>query len=439
MEKNFEDILLNLGGVSNISTLDHCMTRLRVTVNDGGEVNEQEIKKNALTKGVVVNGKQIQIILGLGFSNKAFNFIRAKTNTTNQTHRKSHPNRAVLTYLSSIFTTLIPGLVGCGLIMGIVNTSRSFFPVFYQSNLAIFSLLELIGKSFFFFFPVIVGYTIALKSSASPVIGAIIAGVLSMPSLGEHSLFGYHLMTNSGGIFAVLIVVTFSSWLEIKLHKIITPNFDLILTPLLTILTSLSLAFLFFQPMGDYISKLIVAFVTFFFLGGVLISIVSGALLGGLFLLLLLTGLHQTLIPIHAQILSSFGLNYLFPILAMGGMGQVGACLWVLLKTKNKKLRNILVSSIPVGLLGVGEPLLFGVSLPLGRPFIAGCFGGAAGGASVAAMKIGAIIPAGTAGLSLIPMIGEGKALSYFTCALIACIIGFISSVVLGFDENKIK
>lgn len=198
------------------------------------------------------------------------------------------------------------------------------------------------------------------------------------------------------------------------------------------------MAFILFQPLGKYIGELIVAFVTVTLFGSVVVSVLSGALLGGLFLCLLLTGLHQSLIPVHTQILESFGLNYLFPILAMGGMGQVGSSLWVLLKTKNKKLRKILYGAIPVGMLGVGEPLLFGVSLPLGKPFIAGCIGGAVGGAFIAAMNIGIIIPAGTAGLSLIPMIGDDKHLYYISGVLIAWGVGFISSALIGFDDKRI-
>ncbi|MEX5485484.1 PTS transporter subunit EIIC [Proteus mirabilis] len=93
----------------------------------------------------------------------------------------------------------------------------------------------------------------------------------------------------------------------------------------------------------------------------------------------------------------------------MGGMGQVGSCFWVYLRTKNQRLKKTLMGALPVGIFGVGEPLLFGVSLPLGKPFIAGCIGGAAGGALMAYFQVGIIIPFGTAGLSLIPLVGMGR------------------------------
>ncbi|HHX8135008.1 TPA: PTS transporter subunit EIIC [Escherichia coli] len=439
MDKEFELITENLGGVDNILELDHCMTRLRVAVSEINKVNKRKLEGLSLVKGVVLNNNNIQVILGLGFSNKAFNFIKKKS-----TFKKGENNstrigfRSVLSFLSSIFTPLIPALVASGLILGLVNTTKSFFLDFYTQYDDLFSLLLVIGKTLFYFLPVIIGYTVALKSGASPVLGAVIGGALSIPDLSNQVFLGQSITANSGGIFAVLTVVLFSSYFEKKLRTIINPNLDLIATPLLTLLISLSLAFILFQPLGKYIGELIVAFVTVTLFGSVVVSVLSGALLGGLFLCLLLTGLHQSLIPVHTQILESFGLNYLFPILAMGGMGQVGSSLWVLLKTKNKKLRKILYGAIPVGMLGVGEPLLFGVSLPLGKPLIAGCIGGAVGGAFIAAMNIGIIIPAGTAGLSLIPMIGDDKHLYYISGVLIAWGVGFISSALIGFDDKRI-
>ena len=131
-----------------------------------------------------------------------------------------------------------------------------------------------------------------------------------------------------------------------------------------------------------------------------------GALLGGGFLFLLLTGLHQGLIPIHAQILDTFGLNYLFPILAMGGMGQVGAAAYVYLKTKNSRLKKTISGALPVGIIGVGEPLLFGVSLPLGKPFIAGC-------------------------------IGAGQILPFLPAVVSAWVVGFVAAMILGFTDPQ--
>ena len=97
-------------------------------------------------------------------------------------------------------------------------------------------------------------------------------------------------------------------------------------------------------------------------------------------------GLHQILTPIHLEMIQKMGFTPLLPILAMAGAGQVGAAiaLWVRCR-KNKQLVNMIKGALPVGILGVGEPLIYGVTLPLGRPFITACIGGGIGGAVVAA------------------------------------------------------
>ncbi|MGL5726273.1 MAG: PTS transporter subunit EIIC, partial [Plesiomonas sp.] len=270
---------------------------------------------------------------------------------------------------------------------------------------------------------------------ASPAIGAVMAAVLAAPGLANIQLFGNTLVPGGGGMFAVLLVCVFSSKFELWFRNHCKESLDLILTPTITILVSSAMALFILQPIAHAVNIWLGDLVSVALLNESAGSVAVGGVLGGGFLFLLLTGLHQGLIPIHAQILETFGLNYLFPILAMGGMGQVGAAAYVFLKTKNQRLKKTIAGALPVGILGVGEPLLFGVSLPLGKTFIAGCIGGFAGGAIMAAFKVGIIIPFGTAGLSLIPLVGEGQILSFLFAVLAACIVGFIASMLLGFTE----
>lgn len=107
----------------------------------------------------------------------------------------------------------------------------------------------------------------------------------------------------------------------------------------------------------------------------------AGLLLGGLFLPLVMLGLHQALIPLHATLIEQQGYTVLLPVLAMAGAGQVGAALAVYVRLRRAEaLRRTIRSALPAGLLGVGEPLIYGVTLPLGRPFATACVGGAVGG-----------------------------------------------------------
>lgn len=137
------------------------------------------------------------------------------------------------------------------------------------------------------------------------------------------------------------------------------------MTPTLTLLITGFATYFILQPVGGWLSDGVVYFFqTMISYGGAL----AGLVLAGTFLPLVMTGLHQGLTPIHMEFLNTTKENPLLPILAMGGAGQVGAAFAVYLKTKNTKLRNIIKGALPVGLLGIGEPLIYGVTLPLGRP-----------------------------------------------------------------------
>jgi PTS system sucrose-specific IIC component len=149
-----------------------------------------------------------------------------------------------------------------------------------------------------------------------------------------------------------------------------------------------------------------------------------------------MTGLHQGLTPIHADLLKTTGQNLLLPILAMAGAGQVGASIAVYFKTRNSRLKKTIASGLPVGILGIGEPLIYGVTLPLGKPFLGACIGGAFGGAFNAAMGV-ASISMGISGLPLAILITPGTVGYYLLGILISYVAGFIATYLLGFEDPE--
>lgn len=326
------------GGFQNVVTLTHCMTRIRLILKDSSLFNADALKQVEGVKGVVFNGEQHQVIVGMGTAAKVYSIMNKrmqKNSTSNEEVSESTPVkkgfsiRRMLNTLAAIFVPTIPALIGCGLIMGLINIIRLVAPGLVEQFPELFKLFKLIGSTVFAYLSIMIGINTAKELGASTSIGAVMAGLLAMPGLADITLFGEKLQPNSGGIFAVLMVVVFSSKLELWFRRIVKESLDLILTPFVTILISSLVAIMIFQPIGHYLNQLLAQGVSLSLLsqgGG---AVVTGATLGGSFLFLLLTGLHQGLIPIHTEILNTFGLNYLFPILAMGGMGQVGSCFWV--------------------------------------------------------------------------------------------------------------
>lgn len=190
------------------------------------------------------------------------------------------------------------------------------------------------------------------------------------------------------------------------------------------------------QPVGGFISDLITkGLLNILDMGGIF----AGIVLAGTFLPLVVTGLHQGLTPVHMELLNSIKVDPLLPILAMGGAGQVGAAFAIYFKTKNAKLKRVIKGGLPVGILGIGEPLIFGVTLPLGRPFLTACLGAAVGGAFQAFFKIGTVA-IGVSGLPLAFLIKEtNQIVLYIVGLLLAYIFGFLFTWLFGFKESMAK
>ncbi|WP_087024080.1 PTS transporter subunit EIIC [Thaumasiovibrio subtropicus] len=432
----------HIGGLDNVATLTHCMTRVRIVLKDRSLMDMDGLKKCDGISGVVDAGEQYQVIVGMGTAGKVHGVLNKRyqgdSAVDDQTFAPQKLTlRGALNTLAAIFVPTIPALIGCGLVLGLVNIFKLLAPGVVEAYPDIFTLFTVVGRVVFAVLSIMIGMNTAKELKASPAIGAVMAGLLMSPSLANVTLFGEKLTPNGGGLFAVLMVCLFSSKFEVWFRSRCRESLDLILTPLVTIMVSAFVALFIMQPIAHTVNVWLGSVVSTALLGDSAGSVAVGGVLGGGFLFLLLTGLHQGLIPIHAQILETFGLNYLFPILAMGGMGQVGAAAYVYLKTKNARLKKTIAGALPVGIVGVGEPLLFGVSLPLGKTFIAGCLGGFAGGASIAAFKIGIIIPFGTAGLSLLPLVGEGQIGTFVISVAIAWAVGFVASMLLGFTDPE--
>lgn len=434
-----QNILKCVGGTENISSIAYCMTRLRITVVDPEKTDKEGIKKIEGVLGLNEQLGQLQIILGPGRVTKVGNELgkitgiqvgevdEAKLRKQEINAKNSTPFKNLLKKISNIFISLIPAFIACGLVMGINNVVIKFNPGFATTTVG--GILTVIGGSVFFGLSLFVGMNAAKEFGGSPALGGTMAAILTIPALEKVTIGGLALVPGRGGVIAVLLVVAFSSWIERQVRKIIPDVLDTFLTPLITVLISGFVALLVLQPAGGMISESIGTAVKAVIKGG---GPITGFILAGSFLPLVMTGLHQGLTPIHADLLKTTGQNLLLPILAMAGAGQVGAAIAVYFKSKNKRLKKIILSALPVGMLGIGEPLIYGVTLPLGKPFLGACIGGAFGGAFIATMKV-ASISMGISGLALTAIVKQP--LFYLIGVLIAYVAGFIATSVLGFED----
>ncbi len=454
-----KQIFIHVGGMENVSRIAHCMTRVRLGIVDSDLVNVAGLKKVPGVIGVVEDDT-LQIIVGPGVVNKVAGamaemagvkigetiqenldsgtktgkeLVEEKASKTKAELKAKQNNssgfKRLLKSISNIFVPLIPGFVGAGLIAGIAAiisnniTAGNLDAAVWTQYI---DILGVINKGIFAFLAIYVGINTANEFGGTPVLGGGIAGITLLSGLAEgHTITniftGDPIVAGQGGIIGVLLAVWLMCVLEKNLRKIIPNAIDIIFTPTLVLLIIGLVTIFLIMPFAGLVSDGLVNGINWVIeVGGVF----AGFVLGTLFLPMVMFGLHQVLTPIHVEMIAQNGYTILLPILAMAGGGQVGAAiaLWIRCR-KNKPLVNMIKGGLPVGILGIGEPLIYGVTIPLGKPFLTACLGGGIGGAVIGYFGNVGAIAIGPSGVALIPLIANNEWLSY-VIGLIAAYLG---------------
>ncbi|AEA01396.1 phosphotransferase system, EIIC [Aerococcus sp. Group 1] len=283
------------------------------------------------------------------------------------------------------------------------------------------------------------GINAAKVFGATEGLGGIVAGIIYLTGMTPENplkniFTGQTLAPGQGGIIGVLLAVFLLSIVEKQLRKFVPDSLDIIVTPTLSLLTVGLMTIFLIMPIAGWVSAGLVGVVNWVLnVGGAF----SGFILGAIFLPLVMFGLHQILTPIHIEMINAPGSTQLLPVLAMAGAGQVGAALALWLKCRrNGRLVNIIKGSLPVGILGIGEPLIYAVTLPLGRPFITACIGDGIGGAVVGRIGSVGATAIGPSGVALIPLIADGKWMAYALGLLAAYAGGFVATYFFGVPKE---
>ncbi len=437
------------GPASNIRKVSNCMTRLRLQLAEKDGAMLERLKSLEGVFGIHDSGEELQIILGPGKATIIAGMFKellkessGETSAVSESQpkigdgkalheqiraRNATPVKLFFKRIAGIFIPLIPGFIACGLLTGCLAIAAKLDPSLVASPL--WNLMAVAGNAVFWGMNLFVGYNAAKEFGGTPILGGLLGAFISHPGLASISFGDASLVPGRGGVIAVILIAGLAAWIEKRLHRMVPEMLDLFLTPFLTVILSVAAAAFVLQPVGGMISDAIGAAATGAIRGG---GAVTGFILGGIWLPLVMFGVHQAFTPIHADLLGSYGVTVLLPILAMAGAGQVGASIAVYFKTRNHFLKKTILSALPVGMMGVGEPLIYGVTFPLGKPFVAACIGGAFGGAVEASFMVGARAM-GISGLPLAPT--TDNVWMYLLGILTAYLAGFIAAWILGFDD----
>ena len=458
------EIFENIGGQENALKILNCMTRVRIDINDYDKVNIEGLKAINGVMGVVEDDN-LQIIVGPGVSTKvATEMNNIKGTSSEKVDRRklaedkaaqvkaehkakvnnNTPFKRALKSIANIFVPLIPAFVGAGIIGGIASVLSNLIVAGDLSTSweQYVTVMNIIKNGIFSYLVIYVGINSANEFGASPALGGVVGGITMLTGMNaemplKNMFTGDALSGGQGGIIGVIIAVWLLSLLEKQLRRIIPDSLDIIVTPTIALIIIGLLTIFIIMPIAGAISSgLVGAINAILSIGGAF----AGFMLSALFLPMVMFGLHQILTPIHIEMIEQTGSTLLLPILAMAGAGQVGAAIAIWLRCrKNKQLTEIVKGALPVGILGIGEPLIYGVTLPLGRPFITACLGGGIGGAVVGAIGSIGATAIGPSGVALIPLIANGKWLEYVFGLLSAYAGGFVLTYFFGVPKDATK
>ncbi|WP_405985746.1 PTS transporter subunit EIIC [Streptomyces sp. NBC_00872] len=471
-----EAILPLVGGAGNVTSVAHCMTRLRLGLRDRSLVQEESLRALPAVLGVVED-ETYQIVLGPGAVARVTPEFEAlveagRTETPAPTPatptsatatatsatatalaaqgaaikqarkaKNATPFKLFLRRIANIFVPLIPALIGCGIIAGLngLLTNLHWLP-------ALVPALAALASGFMSLIAVFVGYNTAKEFGGTPVLGGAVAAIIVFPGVANIDAFGRKLAPGQGGVLGALGAAVLAVYVEKWCRRRVPEALDVLLTPTLTVLVSGLVTVFGLMYVAGEASTAIGDFANWLLRNG---GSGAGFVLGGLFLPLVMLGLHQALIPIHTTLIQQQGFTVLLPILAMAGAGQVGAAMAVYFRLpRNGSIRRTIRSALPAGLLGVGEPLIYGVSLPLGRPFVTACVGGAFGGGFVGLFnQLGAEVGStaiGPSGWALFPLLDGNKGLGemvtvYGGGLLVGYAAGFVATYYFGFTRTMLR
>ena len=460
-----KEIYENVGGEQNVRKVIHCMTRVRMTIIDNSKVNLVGLKAIDGVMGIVEDDT-LQVVVGPGTVNKVakkmVDMVGVKLGETfpnsgglsfeeqalankaaaKEKYNKPSKLKSVLKSISNIFVPMIPAFVGTGIVAGIAAVLSNLV-VAGDLNTATWQqyidIMNILKNALFAYLTIYVGINAANEFGATPTLGVVIGGVVMLTGMNPENpikniFTGQPLSAGQGGMLGVLLAVWLLSIVEKKLHEVVPESVDIIVTPTISLIIIGLLEIFLIMPLAGFVSDHLIGGINGILnIGGAF----SGFVLGIAFLPMVMLGLHQILGPIHLEMIAKTGQTNLLPILAMAGAGQVGAALaiWAKLRKDRTLVQNI-KGALPVGILGVGEPLIYGVTLPMGRPFITACIGGGIGGAIIGFFGNVGAIATGPSGVALIPLIAHGKWIIYLLGLVGAYIGGFLATYFFGIPKD---
>lgn len=443
--KTAAGVLKGVGGEENVQSLVHCATRLRFVLKDESRADGAAIKA---TPGVITTaqaGGQYQVVIGndvpevFAEIGKISKFGGSGDTSAATEGPKGNLFNRFISMIAAIFTPLLWALAGTGLLKAFIAAAVTFG--WLDNTTSTYLVLNALSDAFINFLPMALALTAARYFKASEFTSFAIAGALVYPTitasvgLPDLTFFGipFTMVTYVSSVIPIIIIVWLQSHAEKFLYRVLPAAIRRFVTPMIVVLIAVPLVFVVIGPISAILSGWIGTGIGWVFENA---PWAGGAIMGGLWQVFVIFGLHWGLVPLFTLEFQTTGQILLLGPVFAAVLAQSAAVAGVWVRTRNKNLRSLAAPATLSGFLaGITEPAIYGINLPLKRPFAFGIVGGAVGGAIIAIGGVFSTAFVVPSGLALPALFGNGNMILLAIGLLVAIAVPFLLTVLVGFTD----
>lgn len=455
-KKNYDslakEVVEKVGGVGNINSLFHCVTRLRFKLKDSSKADREAIKNIQGVLSVVEGNGQFQVVIGNHvtdvFETVLNIFPEIKSESMNIDDAEEKPSGNILTRMfntmSSIFNPIIIALAGAGMIKALLVILTTYG--FMDKTGSTYKILSAAGNSVFYFLPLLLAFSTAKTFKVNQFVAVAIVGALMEPNFSGLmqatgdvvDFFGIPvvLMGYSGTVIPSILTIWVYSYVERFLKKFIPKSIEIFTLSAVALLIMVPLAVIVIGPIGVTLGNGMGDLINFLSdKSGLLAGLVVGA--GWTYLVMM--GIHWGVVPIMINNIANQGYDVIRPMIAAATFASAGVALGVVLRSKKKETRAFAASTmIPALLGGITEPIVYGLAVKYKKPLIALTISGGIAGAFMGMFQTKAMVYVFPA-LTTLPAFFGDTFVIYLIGIAMAFTLSAVLTYILGFEDYESK
>ncbi|HKU12678.1 MAG TPA: beta-glucoside-specific PTS transporter subunit IIABC [Sinomonas sp.] len=439
------EIVRLVGGKANVTEYYHCQTRLRFVLKDESIVDLDELNATEGIAKTLSKGGVFQVVVGMHVKD-VFDEVERElgalaavsSDDGGAKGRRTNVGSAVIEFVSSVFQPLIPALSGAGMVKALLALLVVLKVV--NTGSQTYALVNLFADAVFYFLPVLLAFSAAQKLKISPILAAAVAAMMLHPNwvalvakkepVTFFDVLPFPLVNYSAAVIPIILVIFAQYYVERGLTRIIPKSVNLVFVPMLTFLIMGTLALGVLGPIGSILSGYLGSFFSFLSTNA---AWAPALLVGATLPVMVMFGLHNGIAPLGVVQLAQTGKESIFgPGALVSNIAMGAASLVVAFRTRDRKTRQIATAGGITGLMGITEPILYGVALPKRYPLIAAMIGGGAGGL-YAGLTQTHRFATGSSGLPAVLLYIGDNSLQNMVNIIIALVISAVVSGVLTF------